>query len=472
MKTSDFPTGRPGRPATLSALREAATGPVLVPGDPSYEAECTGHNLLRVARPTVVVGAADARDVVAAVRYARSQDMPVAVRGAGHQTVLPEDDGEWLLITTGRMDDVCVSPGTRTATVGAGARWRAVVDAAAKHDLTPLAGSAPDVGVLGYTLGGGIGPLLSRAHGYAADHVHRMDVVTAAGDLIGVTPDSDPELFWALLGCKGNFGIVVAMEFALFPVSGFYGGGLYFRGEDTARVLAAWRRWLPTLDEDTTTSVTVQRLPDAPELPEVLRGSFVVHVRVGHLGPASRGERVVAPLRRAAVCLLDTLMERPVTELGEIHVDPVRPAPVSGTSLGLREFSATTAAAFTALTGADSGCPLVSVEIRALGGALDRQPPVPNSVPSRGLPFVSFAFGVAGADEAAPVREYLAAYAEGMAPWADRRDVVNFLSPELASDETQMRRVFGEERYTRLAAVKRRYDPHNVFRLNHNVLPG
>ncbi|MEU6290928.1 FAD-binding oxidoreductase [Streptomyces sp. NPDC046988] len=472
MNPTDSTTGRRDRPHALSALRQAVTGAVLTPDDPAYEAECTGHNLLHLARPTVVVGAAAVEDVVAAVRFARSRDMPVAVRGAGHQTVLPEGPGEWLLITTSRMDDIRVDPRMRTATVGAGARWREVVDASAKHGLTPLAGSAPDVGVLGYTLGGGIGPLLSRSHGYAADHVHRMDVVTADGEVLRVTPDSAPELFWALLGCKGNFGVVVAMEFALFPVTRFYGGGLYFRGEDTARVLDVWRAWLPTLDEDTTTSVAVQRLPDSPDLPDVLRGSFVLHVRIGHLGPASRGDRLVAPLRCAAVCLLDTLAERPVTELGEIHVDPVRPAPVAGTSLGLREFSAAAAEAFTALTDADSGCPLASVEIRALGGALDRRPPVPNAVPSRGLPFVSFAFGVAEAERTASVREYLASYAEGMSPWADRRDIANFLSPATAFDEAEMRRVFGRDRYTRLAAVKRRFDPDNVFRLNHNVLPG
>ncbi|MFF4761317.1 hypothetical protein [Streptomyces sp. NPDC001292] len=161
-----------------------------------------------------------------------------------------------------------------------------------------------------------------------------MDVVTADGTLLRVTPDSDPELFWALLGCKGNFGIVVAMEFAVFPVTRFYGGGLYFRGEDTARVLAVWRTWLQTIDEDTTTSVAVQRLPDTSGLPDVLRAAFVLHVRVGHLGPADEGERLVAPLRGAAVPLLDTLEEHPFEQVGEIHRDPVRPAPVWEASIG------------------------------------------------------------------------------------------------------------------------------------------
>lgn len=470
MNTSPSTFGRSNRSRHLIALRAAVSGPVLTPGDPAYEAECAGRNVLRAIRPTVVVGAARAEDVVAAVRFARAHDMPVAVRSAGHQVVLP-DSGDWLLVTTGRMDDVCVDPEARTVTVGAGARWRQVVAETVKHGLAPLSGSAPDVGVVGYILGGGIGPLLSRSHGYAADHVCRMDIVTADGALLRVTPQGEPELFWALLGCKGNFGIVVAMEFAVFPVTRFYGGGLWFRGEDTAQVVAVWRAWLETVDEDTTSSVAVQRLPDAPALPDVLRGAFVLHVRVGHLGPAAGGEALVAPLRRAAVPLMDTLAERPFEQLGEIHRDPVQPAPVSVTSVALREFSTATAAAFTRLTGADSGCPLAGVEIRALGGALDREPPVPNAVPSRGLPFMTFAVGVAPAAEAAPVADYLTVYAEGMSPWADHRNLANFLSPRAASTEAEMRQLFGDERYARLVAVKRRLDPGTVFRVNHNVRP-
>lgn len=447
------------------------TGPVLTAGDAGYEAECAGHNVLRAVRPTVVVGAAHAADVVAAVKFAHAHGMPVAVRNAGHQASLP-DSGDWLLVTTRRMDGIRVDPRTDTVTVGAGVRWRQVVAETVKHGLAPLSGSAPNVGVIGYTLGGGIGPLLSRRHGYAADQVRRMDVVTADGTLLRVTPRSDPELFWALLGCKGNFGIVVSMEFAVFPVSRFYGGGLYFRGEDSAEVLAVWRTWLETLDEDTTTSVAVLRLPDAPDQPGVLRGAFVLHVRVGHLGPADAGERLVAPLRGAAVPLLDTLGERPFEEAGEIHRDPVRPAPVWEASMGLREFSPAALDAFTRLTGAGSGCPLPLVEIRALGGALDREPAAPNSVPSRGLPFVTLAIGVAPLSEAADMTGRLAAYTAGMAPWADRRGIMNFLSPQAASTPGEMRGLFGAERHARLAAVKRRLDPGNVFRINHNVAPG
>ncbi|WP_234029405.1 FAD-binding oxidoreductase [Streptomyces sp. PsTaAH-124] len=217
----------------LASLRAAVEGPVLAPDDPDHAAECTGHNLLRTSRPSVVVGAASADDVAAAVRFAARHRLPVAVRNAGHQMVVPED-GDWLLITLRRMNDVVVDPGRRTVTVGPGARWDDVLPETARHGLAPACGSAPRVGVTGYTLGGGIGPLLSRTHGYAADHVRRMEVVTADGTRREVTPESEPGLFWALLGCKGNFGVVTRMEFGVFPVTRFFGGGLWFSGADAA----------------------------------------------------------------------------------------------------------------------------------------------------------------------------------------------------------------------------------------------
>lgn len=462
--------GRRTPAAGLSALRAAVAGPVLTPDDAAYATECTGHNLLHVSRPSVVVCATRTEDVVAAVRFAARHGMPVAVRNAGHQTVLPET-GDWLLITLRRMPDVVVDAGRRTVTVGPGARWDHVLPETGRHGLAPACGSAPGVGVIGYTLGGGIGPLLSRRYGYAADHVRRMEVVTADGTVREVTPDGEPDLFWALLGCKGNFGVVTRMEFGVFPVRRFFGGGLWFRGEDMADVLDVWRSGLAGLDERTTTSVAVQRLPPLPDLPPALRGAFVLHVRVGHLGPAAEGEHLVAPLRAAAPLLRDTLAERPYEEVGDIHVDPVRAAYMTETTVGLRELTSDTLAAYAELTGPDSGCPLSTVEIRALGGALDREPPVPNSVPSRGIPFVTFAVGVAGPSGAGRMTGHLAAYAQGMAAWGDDRSIMNFLSPDAAREETDMRRLFGGRRYDRLAAVKRRYDPGNMFRLNHNVRP-
>ncbi|MFJ5212343.1 FAD-binding oxidoreductase [Streptomyces nigra] len=457
-------------PGEVYSLRNEISGPVMTPDSPEYPTECANFNLNRLVEPAVVVGAESANDVAAAIRFATRRGMPVAVQNAGHQVVLPVSDN-WLLITTSRMDDLAVDPDARTARVGAGVRWRQVLIEAAKSGLAPIAGSAPDVGIVGYTLGGGLSPLLGRSLGYAADHVRWMEVVTAEGRIRAVTADSDPELFWALLGGKGNFGIVTRIEFGLFPVTEFYGGGIWFRGEDMAAVLEVWRAWVPTLGEETTTSVAIQRLPDLDALPEPLRGAFVLHVRIGHLGGAATGAKIVAPVRAAATPLLDSLMNRPFTEIGEIHLDPVERIPYVESGTGLREMSAETIDTIVALTGPDSGCPLASVEIRALGGALDREAAVPNAVPSRGVPFITFAFGVGSPAELGPMQDYLNAYVERLAPWADDATVVNFVSPDEAVSEEGVRRLFGPDLYTRLAAVKRQYDPANVFRINHNIRP-
>lgn len=462
-------TGGQLRPEDVAALRQEVGGPVLEPGAEGYEAECATYNLTCGLRPAVVVGATGEADVVAAVRFAARHGLPVAVKNAAHQITSAAEGG--LLITTRRMKGVHVDAQERTARVEAGVRWSEVLPHTAEFGLAPVVGSAPEVGVVGYTLGGGQSPLLGRTHGYAADHVRRLNLVTADGELHRVTPEAEPDLYWALLGGKGNFGVVTEIEFDVFPVERFYGGGIYFPGEHLAAVLDAWRAWLPTVGEEMTSSIGIQRLPDLPVLPEPLRGAFVVHLRIGYLGTAADGERLIAPLRAAAPALIDLVGEKPFTAIGEIHMDPVDPMPYFDRSLCLEEFSEKTAQTLVELTGADSGCTLANVEIRALGGALDREPRFPNSVPSRGLPYVVFGFAVGAPDQTEQLRAGLAHVMDGLAPWAAGRNMVNFLSPDEATDAEGVRAVYGAERFGRLAVVKRRHDPANVFRFNHNITP-
>ncbi|MEV0175544.1 FAD-binding oxidoreductase [Streptomyces sp. NPDC050803] len=457
------------RPEQVAALRRSVEGPVLEPDTAGYEAECATYNLTCHLRPAVVVGATGESDVRAAVRFAVTHGLPVAVKSAAHQVVSSARDG--LLITTQRMRRVVVDERQRTVRAEPGVLWRDVLPLTAEFGLAPLAGSAPDVGVVGYTLGGGQSPLLGRSLGYAADHVRRLNMVTADGELRTVTPRSEPELFWAALGGKGNFGVVTEIEFDVFPVARFYGGGIYFPGEHLPQVLEAWRAWLPTVGEDMTSSIGVQRLPDVPALPAPLRGAFVIHLRIGYLGSAADGAELIAPLRASAPVLVDLVGEKPFTAIGDIHMDPVDPMPYFDRSVCLEEFGEKTLEAFVDLTGPQSGCTLANVEIRALGGALDREPAIPNAVPSRGLPYVVFGFALGTPDRAEPLRAELARVVDGLAPWAARRNMVNFLSPDEATDAEGVRQVYGAERFDRLAAVKMRYDPANVFRFNHNIAP-
>lgn len=444
-------------------------GPVLVPGSEAYDAECATFNLNSSLRPALAVGATCTADVRAAVRFAAREGMPVAVKSAGHQMVSPAHGG--LLVTTRRMKGLHVDVRARTARAEAGLRWSEVLSRTAEYGLAPIIGSAPEVGVVGYTLGGGQSPLLGRTLGYAADHVRALDVVTARGEWTHVTPTGEPDLYWALLGGKGNFGVVTAIEFGLFPVTRFYGGGIHFRGEDLPELLDVWRAWLPTVSEEMTSSLAVQRLPDVPALPGPLRGAFTAHLRIGYLGPAAKGEELVAPLRAVARPLLDSVVERPITSVGAIHLDPVTPSHHVDRTVCLGEFTDKTADTLVDLVGAGSGCGLASVEIRALGGAFDREPEFPNAVPTRGVPFTVFALGRGGPDRVDALRAELARLVDALAPWAVERNVVNFLSADDGLGTADVAAVFGPERYARLAELKRRYDPSNLFRFNHNILP-
>ncbi|MDX3237354.1 FAD-binding protein [Streptomyces sp. ME03-5709C] len=457
----------PVLPAEAAELASLVGGPVLLPGDEGYEDECRIYNLNVPLEPALVVGAAGADDVQAAVSFAARQGRAVAVKTTGHQQVTPARGG--ILISTRRMKGIAIDAAERRARVGAGVIWQEVIDEAAAFGLAPVSGSAPLVGVAGYTLGGGLSPVLGRSRGYAADHVRSLDVVTADAELRHVTADNDPELFWGLLGGKGNFGVVTALEFDLFPLTHFYGGGIWFPGERLADVLHTWRTWQSGMPEEMSSSVAVQRLPPLPELPEPLRGAFVVHVRIAHLGPAAEAERLIAPLRAAAPALIDTLGDMPYTAMGALHMDPPTPMPYFDRTTMLREFPAEAADKLVALLGPDSDSPLASVELRMLGGALDREPAVPNAVSTRGLSFVLFGFGVGAPDQAEFLTGALDEVMNAMEPWADRRGMVNFLSVEEATDPQRLSEVYGAERYRRLTAAKSTYDPTNMFRINHNI---
>jgi FAD/FMN-containing dehydrogenase len=284
----------PIMPEDAAALVAAVAGSVLLPGEAGYDEERAVFNLNHELVPAVIVVAESAADVQAAVAFAAGQHRPVLVKTTGHQMVGRAHGA--VMIATRRMNDVTIDAVARTARVGAGAIWSEVVKKAAKDGLAPLNGSNPTVGVAGYTLGGGLSPTLGRSHGYAADHVRSLEVVTPDGELRHVDADSEPELFWALRGGKGNFAVVTTLEFALFPVPRLYGGAIYFPGERMADVLAAWTAWHPGTPETMISSFAALRLPPLPELPEPLRGKFTVSLRFAYNGTAEDGERMIAPL--------------------------------------------------------------------------------------------------------------------------------------------------------------------------------
>jgi FAD/FMN-containing dehydrogenase len=441
-------------PTAIDQLRKQVDGPVLAVGEPGLAEEASGFQLAVTHDPAVVVGATSVADVAAAVRWAVGQGLPVAVQATGHSPVRP---AEGLLVTTGRMRAVSIDPERRIATAAAGARWSDVVAVTAEHGLAPLGGSSSGVGVVGYTLTGGIGPL-AREYGFAADLVTRLELVTADGSVRQVTAESDPELFWALRGGRGHFGIVTEIEFGLVPVVELAGGAIYFDGADAERLLRTYRTWTATLPERTTTSIAFLRLPDLPVVPEPLRGKLSVLLAFAHDGPLDEAEQLVRPMLAAGTVLLGGIELLPATEFDRIHNDPTAPGASWDGGLLLRSLDQETIDALLAVAGPGVATVVTAVELRHLGGALGREPAVPAAVPGRDGAFALFVVGVLAPAVADAVPAAGAAVLDALRPWALPTNLVAFAGAAGPAE------VYGPDTLARLRRVKAAVDPTGVFR--------
>ncbi|MDT0454418.1 FAD-binding oxidoreductase [Streptomyces sp. DSM 41527] len=448
---------------TLAARTE---GPVLLPGQEGFDEELTGFNLAVRHRPEVIVGAARAEDVVAAVDFAAAHGLPVAVQNTGHGFSVAAEGG--LLVTTRRMAAVRVDPETRSAYVAAGARFDQVIPEAARHGLAPLNGSAPHVGVVSYTLGGGL-PLLGRSHGWAADRVRAMDVVTADGRLRHATPNAEPELYWALLGGRDNFGIVTGMEFDLVPVARLYGGGLFFDVDQSPGILEAYGRWTATVPDEMNSSLALIPFPDDPQVPEPMRGRHACHVRIAFTGSPEDGERLVEPLRQAGPRLLENLRDMPYEHSGDIHDDPPVPMPWAADNALLADPDGDTARTILKHTGPSTALPAI-VELRHLGGALARRPEHPNAVGHRDARFMLAVLTPLTGDSTADAHAFLERMFKDLEPWTSGR-FLNFMGHGDTADQERTRTAYTTDDHRRLTALKAEYDPQNIFRLNYNIPP-
>ena len=449
----------------LDQLKASTRGRVFHPGEPAAAAALAGQNTAPQHEPVAVVQAAGVEDVAAAVRWAAARGLPVDIQATGHGGCTFRGS---VVITTRLMSAVTVDPERRTARVSAGTTWGAVIEAAAPFGLAPLSGSSPTVGVVGYTLGGGTG-LMARKYGFASDHVRNFEIVTADGRVRFVDPTHEPDLYWAVRGAKGNFGVVTALEFDLMPVEGLHGGAVYFAGRDARVVLHRYATWAPTLPDASTTSIALLRLPDVPGVPEPLRGTLSVHLRWAHLGGSDEGDALLAPMRAAAPALLDLIAAMPYSDTLSIFNDPIGPMPSWSTGVFLDSLPAAAVNALLAAAGPGADVPLVMVELRHLGGALSRLPLNPNSVGGRDA---AFALGVVG-PLPAPLRDIVPAVAAevvgALGQWQVATRPINYLH-ENASTE-RIGRAWSAEDLDRLLRIKQRHDPQNTFRTGYALTP-
>ncbi|WP_350348816.1 FAD-binding oxidoreductase [Agromyces sp. G08B096] len=458
----------------LALLASRLDGRLAIPGDPGWDEARSAWNLTVDQRPVAVVVAASAADVVRTVETARDVGLSVAPQATGHNAApLAADHGlaDAILLRTHELRGVEVDPDARVARVEAGALWGDVVAAVAPHGLTALAGSSHDVGVVGYTLGGGVS-WLARSHGLAANHVLSIELVTAEGHLRRVDAEQDPSLFWALRGGGGDFGIVTAMEFRLHEVADVTAGMLLFPVERAEEVLQAWREWTTTAPASAMSVGRVLHLPPLPELPPFLSGRSVVVVEAVVQESPDRADGLLAPLR-ALGAELDTFHPQPTAELLALHMDPPEPSPGFGDGMTLDELTPEAVRAFVGAVGGASGTALMTIEIRHLGGVLRPAAayraaagfavPAPGATAGFDAEYLVFAGGMAlpGMEDAL-VRS-LGRLFSAIEPWRADVEYLNF-----AEHRRDPRRLFGD-RLERLREIKRAVDPTGVIRSNHPV---
>jgi hypothetical protein len=434
-------------------LDAALAGAVHTPGEPGYAEHVTPWIVSVQMDPDAVVAARTGADVAAAVRFAGEYGLTASVQATGHGAT--EGISGQLLISTKGLDECTVHP-EGWARVGAGVKWLRVIEEAAPYGLAPLNGSTSDVGVVGYTTGGGVGPM-ARTFGIAADLVRAFDVVTGDGVLRRVTPTEHPDLFFALRGGKGAAGIVTAVEFDMVHLPTFYGGALYFDAADAAAVIDRWRSWSQLLPQEATTSFVLLQLPDMPGVPPQLAGRMTLGVRFLWTADPGEGARWLDQIRAVAPVLLDDAALKPYTAVDSVHADPVDPMPVIDPAILMRDFPAEAAERLLDAAGPASGSSLIMVEVRQLGGAYARSPEHPDAFSHRDAEFSVLTVGIAPDPRSMPdARRVFAALAD----WDTGTVWPNF-GP--IHDGTSARRAYDPQTLARLADVVRTYDPAGVI---------
>ena len=440
---------------TVEVLRRRHRGPVITPEDDGYDAARITYNAMIEHRPALIVRPLDTEDVATAVAYAREADLPVSVRGGGH-SVAGHCVGEGsVMIDLRLMRDVVVDPQGRTATCGGGALWENVDPPCQRHGLATPGGTFGDTGVAGLTLGGGIGHLIGL-YGLTLDNLLSATVVTADGRAVVASDADHAELFWALRGGGGNFGVVTKFTFRLFPVGLLLGGLLVYDLDDGQTVLEAFR----TLRERESDELTVMAI--------AFRSSELdfsgISVSAAFFGEEAEGRAALEPLREA----------EPVHgELRPMYYPEIQEVFGRGTT-GLRHYwSGRFLHEFPdeaiALTIDALEDPAIdgAVLLEPLHGAASRVPPDQTAFSGREARYnATFLGSWRSAEDDRPNIERARAYSAALAPWALSAGYANY-SVDLPAGQV----AFGEKRYERLRAVKRDYDPENVFRFNHNIVP-
>ena len=449
------------------ALKDRCGGIIHLPDDASYDAVRLPWNVAVDQRPAAVAMPTDAAEVAAVVRAAAAVGLRVAPQSTGHGAgaLVQHRLEDVVLLRTLHLTEVTIDVERQVARVGSGALWQDVVAAAAPHGLAALHGSSHDVGVSGYTLGGGIG-WYARKLGLAASSVTAVEVVLADGELVRADADHHAGLFWALRGGGGSFGVVTALEFRLHPITDVFAGMMLWDISHAEPVLRHWAEWSVEAPDEVTTSFRIMRFPPMRELPDFLRGRELVVVDGAVLGDDAFGAEQIAGLR-ALNPEMDTFTRVPAASLITLHMDPPGPTPNVGGHTMLGALDGAAVDAFLEAFGPGAETALLFAELRQLGGALGRPAEGGGALSCLDGSHSAFFVAIAPTPEIAQAgHESVQAAIEALRPWSNGRSYLN-----LAEGPVETRTAFRESSWERLRAVRAEADPGDLFVANHRV-PG
>ena len=447
------------------ALRALPAEVVHLPGDPGYDTARRPWSAAVDQRPAAVAHPRTADEVAAVVRAASEAGLRVAPQSTGHNAAPLAARGldDVVLLRTSRMDAVSVDPARRVARVEGGALWLPAVEAAGAHGLAALHGSSPDVGIAGYSLGGGIG-WYARKLGLATNSLTAVELVLADGSHARADAHTNRELFWALRGGGGNFGVVTALEFRLHPIATAYAGMLVWDVTQAERVLRRWARWAPEAPDEVTTAFRILHVPPLPEIPEPLRGRTLVVIDGAVLGSDEWSASVLGGLRELGP-EIDTFGRVPAASLARLHMDPEGPTPVVSDTAMLGALPDVAVDAFLGEVGPGSSSSLLVAELRQLGGALGRPHPGGGVLDRLDAAFILFG-GALAADPDMAARGHADAQrlVRSLAPHASGRQYLNF-----AENPVDARSGYGDTAWLQLRGIRSAVDPHGLFVANHTV---
>jgi hypothetical protein len=442
-------------------------GDVVAPGDPKFDQARQTWNLAAIPEPAAVALVASAEDVAKTVRFAAANDLRVAGQATGHGAAGLPDLGDAIQIKTERMSGIEIDPDARTARVEAGVLSLALGEAAGEHGLCSLPGSSPDVGVTGYTLGGGLS-WFGRKYGFACNRVRAIELVTADGEPRTVDAENDPDLFWALRGGGGGYAIVTALHLDLLEIDHVYAGALVFPAQVGADAVRTYRAWAEEQPDEVTSVVRFVTPPPIPDVPEPIRGVPLLTIDGACIGSQEEGEAAFAPLRQIGETIMDTLEWMPTAGLSRIHMDPENPVPGIGEGGLVGEFSDDALEAFVDLAGPDSGSPLLLTEMRKLGGALARPAENSGALNKLDADYVMYSVGMPMTPELGEaIPAYLDKIGETMRPFGADGGYFNFAEAPCDVDA-----IMPADVCDRLRAVKREWDPEGRIVANHAVAAG